>query len=1023
MLKKFIYSLCIAATVLGCSSLVTSCKDTDEELWNQQQSEIIKLNATLEELKKNLGDVGDGSLADRVKENEKLIKDLSDLLNEITGDQGSTTGKPEDEKKKAWTKKELEEMITKLVGQLTTDLATKAQIDALQKQIDNIKQCSCDLSGFVTKEELNGYLKKEDFNAVEVLKLLGLDGQGQTLIDLVTNGGSLNALAAKKDELLGLADKATEIKNLLDANLADRMDKAEGSIRELATTTDELSQSLITLSSTVTEIHETLYGDGINPGLVDRTANLESELGTFKGYVDDLNKYFTKADGTKYTVEEFQTALSNAAWVGDNMVALSNLVELNDVLKKENLEALNNFLTTNSFDQLVQMYTTLFPNGEDWGDVTPTNYIDVVKRLGNAETLLNNVNDRLGTAETDISNLSSDLGELTTKVDENANAIDELKTQIDGILGRLNEMVTGLVLQATKNRIFGSINTPVGINTYILMTYYGRYTTPALQEFPCSREASVEYDGAVKEGERADIEWHGIPGVQIVPATDFVVDGKLVNVNDQKQADLGSLWFTVNPGTVNGLNVNNFALVNSIENESPVKLNKVEKDDDTVIKFGYSRAAGNGNGLYQAQASVAPAQLDEIKIDIEPGMKDALINAVNNRTAASASKLLAEIGRQVTDICDAQALRYTYTQKGETEATKIYSQYGIAATAFKPFGFMALYDKSFKTLPDWKDIEIPDSIVDFDFSKFEIDDDINLDLNMTLEIKGIEIDKVGDQWVEYKYPDKFDHEGNPTHWATDRINIKDNINSVIENVQNSVNEWINGTADQPGLSDQIISQINDQIEDAVHEMFFGTEDKPGIAQQIEDQVNNMTGQIQNKLYDLVDQINTDYIGKINRVGHYYQRVANRINNLLRNPNHYLQSMMMYRSADGNLARLSTNPKQATVFRGEGEAIELWPTSYCFETACPMFKKIVAVTKVTYYANANSKGVDKPNLVLAANNHDNLMGVAFNGERAQIALDIKGANEKGSYVYEIAYQGLDYTGHTSTIKNYITVVRK
>lgn len=1019
MLKKFIYSLCIAATVLGCSSLVTSCKDTDEELWNQQQSEIIKLNATLEELKKNLGDVGDGSLADRVKENEDLIKELQDILDEITGDQGSTTGKPEDEKKKAWTEKELRAMITQLVNQLTADLATKAQIDALQKQIDNIKQCSCDLSGFVTKEELNGYLKKEDFTADEILKLLGLEAQGQTLIELVSNGGSLNSLAAQKDNLLALADKAAAIKDLLGADLANRMGKAEGSIANLVTTTETLTNNLTKLTNTVNNLNTEIFGGNGKKGLVERTSTLESELG-------DLQNYFTKADGTKYTVEDFQDAIKNATWVGTNFAALQKLVNLGDTINGENLQALNNFLKENDFSQLVNMYTTLFPDGTEWPDSIKkddNDYISVVKRLGDAESTIDTLTNHLGSAEKEIKKLFTDLGSLTKRVSDNEQSIKNLQTQIDGILGRLNEMVTGLVLQATKNRIFGSINTPVGVNTYILMTYYGRYTTPALQEFPCSREASVEYDGAVKEGERADIEWHGIPGVQIVPATDFVVDGKLVNVNDQKQADLGSLWFTVNPGTVNGLNVNNFALVNSIENESPVKLNKVEKDDDTVIKFGYSRAAGNGNGLYQAQASVAPAQLDEIKIDIEPGMKDALINAVNNRTAASASKLLAEIGRQVTDICDAQALRYTYTQKGETEATKIYSQYGIAATAFKPFGFMALYDKSFKTLPDWKDIEIPDSIVDFDFSKFEIDDDINLDLNMTLEIKGIEIDKVGDQWVEYKYPDKFNHEGNPTHWATDRINIKDNINSVIENVQNSVNEWINGTADQPGLSDQIISQINDQIEDAVHEMFFGTEDKPGIAQQIEDQVNNMTGQIQNKLYDLVDQINTDYIGKINRVGHYYQRVANRINNLLRNPNHYLQSMMMYRSADGNLARLSTNPKQATVFRGEGEAIELWPTSYCFETACPMFKKIVAVTKVTYYANANSKGVDKPNLVLAANNHDNLMGVAFNGERAQVALDIKGANEKGSYVYEIAYQGLDYTGHTSTIKNFITVVRK
>lgn len=65
--------------------------------------------------------------------------------------------------------------------------------------------------------------------------------------------------------------------------------------------------------------------------------------------------------------------------------------------------------------------------------------------------------------------------------------------------------------------------------------------------------------------------------------------------------------------------------------------------------------------------------------------------------------------------------------------------------------------------------------------------------------------------------------------------------------------------------------------------------------------------------------------------------------------------------------------------------------------------------------------DCPALAAAANNAANKMATVINGDANRVALDVKGATN-GVYTYEIAYQALDYTGHTSTVKCYVQVVR-
>ncbi len=955
MLKKFIYGALLMATFAGGTGFFTSCKDSDEDWKNELQSQQI----TLEDLLKKL----QGDLSTCQQNCSTKIAALEEALRLANTELGTKLN---------------EQQVRTIVSELLSSYATQSALDALEEKINNFPKCECDLSKYATKKDLEDAIAElNGLVSPDVAAILDAEGAAEALQSLLDNQANLASLASNYQEIM----------DLLAAEPIDAYTKAEidAKIQEFTQTISGLSQSIQTLNSDLND-------------LTTRVGNLEG--------------YFKLADGTTMSVTDFQKAIKDAQWVGDNMAALQAIVNKKtaiDELNADNIKALNEFLENNTFNELAQMYTTLFPDGIEWGDVEKLSYIQVVEKLNALDVVPGQISD--------LTNRVEELEKLVARVAANEKAIAQLRTQVSGVFGRLNEMVTGLILQASTNSIIGNINTPFGVNSMVLMTYFGELKT-GLHEFPANG-VGAEFDSKDGEGERAGINWAAVPNAEFTPLTSNVI----VDTDENGRAYLGDLWFTVNPGTVEGLNVNNFSLVNSVEDGSKVKVTNVVKDDNTLLTFGYSRAAGNGNGLYRAQAMVDANRLQDIKIHIEPNLIETLKEAVHNRTVTNAAHVVKQIYNQLQDVCEANALRYTYEavtgydeNGNEIKGTqKVYSEYGIAATSFKPLGFGTLYGTSFRTLPNWRNIEISKDLVNLNLGKFEIG---KVTLNIELELKSIDINEMAETIITFEYPVAFDPAtGEPTEYDTFEYNISDDMNSVISEIQTSIDQWLKGTGNGDGLE----QDIKNQIAAAVDEAFNGTEEKPGLVKDIENQVNDMMGKIQKKLYSLVDDINTDYIGKINRVGSYYQRLANRINNVLTDPNHYLQAMMIYRTADGNFARLSDTYSQPTVFRGEGEAIELWATNYCFETICPIYKKFVGVTKVTYTDGTNTEDLTST-LGAAANNHDHLMATPFSGRRAQIALDIKGADKKGVYTYEIAYQGLDYTGHTSTNKYYIMVVR-
>lgn len=702
-----------------------------------------------------------------------------------------------------------------------------------------------------------------------------------------------------------------------------------------------------TLSTEIENLKKVLNGDGTNPGLLATVSGLEAWF-----------------ENIGLTVDEFQTYVKQGEFVLSNKAALEALVKLqNDgTLNEDALKALNEVYA--DLAGIDEMYNTIFKGVEAPADGW-WNYAEVMQNIKN-----------------------------------NSAAIAELQDEVDAIFNRINDLVTSLILQSASNHLYGTFNTPFGINSMVLMANFGHLAID-LNQFP----VSAAKDMGAECYSDSNIDWSSITSDKYDLTSTI-----LAYTTNNGQATLGNLWFTVNPGTVNHLDKAGFELVNSRDEVSKVNLVDITKDDETLIKFGVnsnSRAAGNGNGLYRAEATVAVDDLDAIKVNIESGLAQALKDAVKNHTAADMAHLLKAIYSQLQNVCDANALRYTYEaisgKGGATSTQKVYSNYGLAATAFKPLSFATLKGESFHKLPTIDPIEIDKSLVDLGLKPFEIGD---VSLDVELDLGKIEFDEVGETIIEVKVPSHFNENGEADAWTYEKVNITGDLQQIVDKLQASVNEWFEGKVDEPSLNEKLQSQI----EAAVDSAFNGPD---GLIASIENQVNDMMGSIQDKLDNLVDQINKDYLNKVNKLIDKYNSVADRINKVLSDPNHYLQSVMFIRKADGNLGFLSTNAKQPSQFKGNGEAIELFATTYNFETVCPAFKKIVGVVKVT-----DQNGNENTALKNAANAS---MAKVLDGRVNRVALDVRGA-KGGVFTYEIAYQAMDFTGHTSTVKCYVQVIR-
>ncbi len=336
-----------------------------------------------------------------------------------------------------------------------------------------------------------------------------------------------------------------------------------------------------------------------------------------------------------------------------------------------------------------------------WDQVN-TNTTDISDIKSQLET----INNTIETIQNDITDLKDRMDAVEDRLDDVEEAIEELNEDVAAIQDALSKQVTGIIVQGTYNPMFGTLNIPVGIQSNVLVAYYGvpfkdvEFPTDDDQNYVRKSEVLTAQDMAM------------INGVEI-----FEAPANLPLLNENGSA--GKIYMTINPNTVDFTRLQP-TIVNTLDEESFIKLSPIRKCNEK-LQFGYTRA---DNGFYVADATVTPRTVMEEDNGLALTREDitALYHDVQEQIMGLANNFntpgkQTDLGKLATDIyqvirnmkVDRNGLKVTYTTQEKNpdgsysdKEHSVYSEYNLAATFFKPLNLAWGKDFNYSTMPGYE---------------------------------------------------------------------------------------------------------------------------------------------------------------------------------------------------------------------------------------------------------------------------------------------------------------------------------
>ena len=1045
-MKKFLTSVFMLSMVLFSISVFNSCKDYDEDEYNDL---LVSINKE------------DSNVKDLITTNYNNLKYMVDTLS--TARQAC-----ENNCKTKFT--ELDSKITELIakdGQLQAAIDSKADaatVNALQTGVDEIKSDISAIQGEIATIQTTDSVLQEQIDTINV-----------TLTDIQA---ALKKLAGTQGATIDdILDQVSDNKSTLD-------DLITNVVTPLNTTVTGLQTSLNDLNNKFGNYYTKTEANGLLDGKAD-AKNVYSKV-DIDGMITTINNHFVTLESQVNTVaananEALQRAKNDSIWIKalEGVVA-DNKTELEG--KITNLASLVNGNTTTIANVKKDLVDYIAENNlciDSLASVTKALDVAIKTAEANykaADVLLNDqivaLDGRITSVEAKITvvetayaaadkTLQDNIDALATKVTANTASINTLSSKIDDLTGRMNDveealksLITGVLVQATDNPVFGSVLLPIGISSNVLMAYYGTNDNPII--FPTTATGNnVKASETLTSG-----DWSMISS----GLTQFKKTGNSTLISDADD-NAGTLYVTINPNTVNfaGQQLN---LVNSKDAESGVKLSTLKKENDTELKFGYTRATTD-NGFYSTKAKVTADQIDNVKINITSGLQSAFKSVLQNRDAASVETLASKLYSQFSGIASAQALKASWNTKsnGKTITHSTYSYYNIAATAIKPLSFSFLQDLDVQTLPG---VDKAKNLINRVATGIHSRIPVHLMSNITkdiqnLTIKEIEIkDLTPDQLALFEvsidttivisgkdYTIDF-HESVPvnvnvtattdinttvtTSVAGSRYSVYDAVGNVVGYVDIPDVDATGSIADKFNTTGTASGTANIDLSKTVH--FDGqsvriwlTRDLSGAAEELWGSVqgqlgdvNTMLSQVKTIVADANDLISAanekladvdGYIDTIvNKLYSYIDKINDKLCNLINSVNSRIQPVMFVSNTSTGLKKASTAKGAPTIIGSA--AANLIPTTFTAEVVAPAYKKHVAVTNVFAGNSKSAQGGDSNCLAALkyVNAQDNVNTVV-DGLTRSIYVTFK-----PGFVYEIAYSALDYSGKISIHKYYV-----
>lgn len=838
-----------------------------------------------------------------------------------------------------------------LSTELKSELAKEASLrEALQTQVNNLKatvdainSCKCDLTQYYTKVEAdNKFLTQSSIQSYldQVSANKAAIDQLQAAIDLIN--GKLGSLGDKTivEQLNEMNTTIINVKAIADEalELAKNGGKCTCDFTEINQKIDDLEKLVAGWDQKLTDVNT-------------KALNAQAKAETNEAWIN----------ANKETIEALkplvgQDLLGRLQTIESNYMKKDDITKLVDEAKAAAANA--STLAQTALDQAVQAISDA-KAAQEKSEENALKIENVITSIGDLQNI---VSSKVSQNEFDekIQALEASVGLL-------ADAIEEIDAQLVKIKGDMTKMITGLITQTTENPVLGYINTPFGINQYLLAAYYGQADNGI--EFP-ARDGKYYLNASdVETWTPRNLEVMGIASLKDVEGYLTKGDERFVADNEGDiTGNAGTVYLTVNPSSVN-FTGQVLDLETSAQNASPITLSPLEPSE-AELNFGIFRDTRSvENGFYSAKATLSADDIDKAKLVIDyDGMKDAVKNAMNNRTKVNIANAALEVLQGLSNEVPAYGMKASWTDSND-EVHNIFSQYNIATVAVKPLSFSFMKDKTFHHVPGFGKIR---SFV----SNF-----IN---QVKVKLPDFKKYKIRFQSIVVGEDITTDAEG--------RILVP--VKAIVEADGKTIEVAMDGVyGDDTETLTQLVDEINQR---------WGA--GSDVDKKLADLFNEIeeTNNFQTYIDDTKDDLYKNIAGYINKVENIILKFVNNAHRSL--------YITMIGQQDGKMAMLSNNLVNPT--KANAGELTLVPTTYSLQYFAPIYKKFVAVTNV-YDANTKAEldlG-EAQSLAAAANGGENMLKVVdglknctFEGESGKI--------------YELTYTAVDFLGVVMIKKFYV-----
>ena len=652
-----------------------------------------------------------------------------------------------------------------------------------------------------------------------------------------------------------------------------------------------------------------------------------------------------------------------------------------------------------------------------------------VADIPNIRTKLNNVSDSLKTLYHKVDSIEKAVNDTIAKVKER---VSKLENRVDNVEDRLNKLITNIIIQAAYNPIYGTVNTPFGLSSNLLLTYWGE-----------NLNATVNFPTTVEDDYyRGDKSPTIFDDVSVFTGSKEAVSGMLL---DDAKGNAGTLFVTINPTNVDFSNTK-FSLVNSVDKEAPITLEKVEKSSEE-LRFGWTRAGAN-NGFYSMKATVTdPKKLDlltglnlskadfkAIYDDIKYAYQSSKDKSMTVKLTSLAKGVIASAG-ELSNINLAPAAAYglkaAWQEKvanGNMVDTATYSKYEVAALTIKPLSFASFNALDEKNIAG-KGLEVMENAISriggtIQKQVRDMIQPMKFEMGKS-KISTIQFDEINWDGVALTIKNEYAIDLGGQSLGTAPVTIPESqINKLLIEDPLHPGTFIPlQTADGKGLSfktNPII--VPDGTKIKLYMEF--AEPLQQTFQQLGTNFNNLNDFVKylkgylGDLNDFIDQMSGtgEYVGHGmvenmgDKVVNALEKVFNRFGRFM-TPSEWLQPIALV--YDGQNIKAMTNNTISRPAVVNSEKLTFVLTSRTAELLAPAYKKWFACAKAYSIDGAGNLTED-----VAARD------AANSGEEMNTVL--RGINRKSSvtlqkdHVYEFLYQAIDYHGKVSAKRYFVEV---